>query len=120
MSFDFKISKPTAKNVVVLNLLGNLVNEQDMLNLQNELEDVFQMRLVKMLIDLSELSLINSSGLNLLIKFFTKIRNNGGDVAFVQGLPQVMKILGLSKLNSIFTICANKQEALNFLNAQEA
>ena len=120
MSFDFKISKTTTKNVVVLNLLGSLVNEQDMLNLQNDLEDVFQIRMVKLMIDLSELSLINSSGLNLLIKIFTKIRNNGGDVAFVKGLPQVIKILELSKLNSIFTICANEKEALNFLNAQEA
>lgn len=75
---------------------------------QNELKFVF---------NLKALEHINSNGLNLFLKLFSKIRSKGGDLVFSEVSEGVSKLLHISKLDSIFNICASDKEAINYLNA---
>ena len=69
---------------------------------------------------MSKVSYINSSGLNLLVRLLTKVRNKGGELVLISISESVEKLFFITKLNSIFTICANVMEAQNIFNAQEA
>jgi anti-sigma B factor antagonist len=69
---------------------------------------------------MSKISYINSSGLNLLVRLLTKVRNKGGELVLITLSESVEKLFFITKLNSIFTICADLSEAQNIFNAQEA
>ena len=69
---------------------------------------------------MSKVSYINSSGLNLLVRLLTKARNKGGELVLISLSESVEKLFFITKLNSIFTICADATEAQNIFNAQEA
>ena len=75
----------------------------------------------KFIVDLSLISLLNSAGLNTLIRIFTNTRNKGGQMIFVNNNNEVVnQLLTISKLNNIFEIYNAIEEAINQLNAQEA
>jgi anti-sigma B factor antagonist len=56
----------------------------------------------------------------LLVRLLTKVRNKGGELVLISISESVEKLFFITKLNSIFTICANVMEAQNIFNAQEA
>lgn len=70
----------------------------------------------KLILDLKGLSHTNSTGLNHLIRYFTKTRNKGGELVMVNISPQVHKLFEITKLISVFTIASNQQEAEKILN----
>ena len=72
------------------------------------------------ILDLSELQYVNSSGINGWIKMLTKTRTKGKELFLANLSPAVEKLVAITKLNSIFNICASVEEAQNKLNAQEA
>ncbi|PWH87042.1 STAS domain-containing protein [Brumimicrobium oceani] len=74
----------------------------------------------KFIIDLKELKQINSSGLNLILRIFTHIRNKGGELFLINANKTVSELFKISKLNTVFNISADKQAAINQLNAPEA
>lgn len=74
----------------------------------------------KLIIDLEGVSVMNSSGIGICLKCFTALRNKGGEVIFCSVSDSISNLLLLTKLNSIFTISADIQSALQTLNAQDA
>ena len=67
-------------------------------------------------VDISQIGYMNSTGLSLLIRLLTRFRNNGGDLVLVNPSEQVKKLLVITKLNAIFTISVNREEAVRTLN----
>lgn len=119
MSLTHKIAVHP-KDVIILSLSGKIIAENDFKEVLELIEQKLNQSERKYIIDLADVSHINSSGLNFLLRIFTKIRNKGGEMVVINISKSVEKLLSISKLNSIFTICADQDEALNNLNAQEA
>lgn len=74
----------------------------------------------KFVFDLSKLEAMNSSGINLFLKLFTKIRNVGGELYFCSIPKSIEQLLVVTKLNSIFTISADLESALTKFKTQDA
>jgi anti-anti-sigma factor len=74
----------------------------------------------KVVIDLTEVKIMNSSGIGLCLKCFTSLRNKGGEVVFCGVSNTVGHLFLLTKLNSIFTISADVASALQLLKSQDA
>ncbi len=66
-------------------------------------------------IDISEVRFINSSGIGVLITILTKFRNAEGEVVLINPSEQVKKLLIITKLNAIFTIVDDREEAFQEL-----
>ena len=62
--------------------------------------------------DVSKLEYITSSGLNFFIRSLTRIRNVGGEIILCGVQGNVEKLLKISKLNEIFTICPTIADGL--------
>lgn len=100
---------------------GKLLNNTLKENASNYIQSNIQKGNKKFIVNLSALSLLNSTGLNTLIRLFTHTRNKGGELFFViENNPTVSQLLTISKLNNIFEIYTSIEEAINKLNAQEA
>lgn len=64
-----------------------------------------------LVIDLSEVRYISSSGIGLLITMLTKMRNVGGEVYLTSPSEHVKKLLIITKLNNIFTVYDSIEDA---------
>lgn len=64
-----------------------------------------------MIIDLTEVSFIDSSGLGALIAWFKMANQQQGNLVFCGMTDHVRKVVGYAKLDKIFTIVDNMDEA---------
>lgn len=68
-------------------------------------------QLYRLIVDLSQVSFIDSSGLGALIAWFKMANQKQGKVIFCTPSAQVGKVLGYAKLDKIFTITNSLAEA---------
>ncbi len=113
MSFSFNIKKD--KEFIQVSLEGNLMNKQQIQGLLDEIDFYFEEGIKKIIIDLSEMQYMNSTGLSILINIFTKTRNRGGEVIITNIPEKINQLLIITKLNSIFNIEDTVEEAKKIL-----
>ncbi len=65
------------------------------------------------ILDLSDVSFIDSSGLGVLVTCFTTIRKQGGQLKLVEVPDNVRTLLEMTKLTDFFEICASTADALS-------
>ena len=102
MSFSFDIKQD--EDLILISLKGNLISKESVQDLLDEIDFLFSEGLRKIIIDLSEMKYMNSTGLSVLINIFTQARNKGGEVILVSIPEKINELLIVTKLNSIFNI----------------
>ena len=105
---------------ILIDLYGRYTNIDAVEVLNEEVENFISKGKRTFVLDLNNVEYMNSSGLNLLLRIFTKIRNKGGDMLIINPSESVEKLLSVSKLNTVFSIYADVETAINSLNAPEA
>ena len=65
------------------------------------------------IINLEKVKLLNSLGINTLIKIFTRCRNQGGEMYIVNISDKISQVLLLTKLNTVLNIAASLNDAIN-------
>lgn len=108
------------QGVVIISLKGKILTENCFDEISEKIDSKIDGGKKKFLLDLADVSHMNSSGLNILLRLFTKIRNKGGELIMINPSKVVNQLFIISKLNTVFKIGANKEEALKQLIAQEA
>ena len=71
----------------------------------------------KVLVDLDGLTLIDSSGVGVLISLFKRVRSGGGQVCFAGVKAQPKEVFRLLRLDRSLDICATVEDALKKLGA---
>ena len=96
---------------------GSPLSEQDFKPLHDQVNKLIEMDKPNIVLNLEKINLLNSLGLNTLIKVFTKCRNNGGDMYIVNISDKINQVLLLTKLNTVLNIAPALEVALeNFQN----
>ena len=103
-------------NIVYFIFEGDLIGENNGPELVEIAGEMLDKGVSHCAIDISSVRFINSSGIGVLITLLTKFRNRGGDLILVNPSEQVNKLLIITKLNAIFNIVQNKEEAAQSLN----
>ncbi|MGB0934323.1 MAG: STAS domain-containing protein [Lishizhenia sp.] len=119
MQFISKIEKHPV-GVTSFFFEGKILLDKDFDSVQDQINKEITAGERMFIFNLNKLEYINSSGLNLFLKLYTKIRANGGELVLCEISKGVEKLFHISKLDSIFNICASNDEALNYLNANKA
>lgn len=91
-------------------LSGKGLHESDFNELIETVDSTINNESPYFLVDLKEMELINSTGLNALIKIFTKARNAGGELYIVNISDKINQVFILTKLNSVLNIATSIQE----------
>ena len=108
--FDLSISE--TNGVKVFHLQGRLMDQPHADRLMTALDDTVTNGHHTVVLDLSALQYMNSTGLNILINVLTRTRNAGGD-ALISGLSNSVRQLFLvTKLDSVFTILPDVDAAV--------
>ena len=72
----------------------------------------------KIIIDLEKLEYINSSGLNVILNIFTRIRNANGELVICHVNEKLQKLLVITKLHDIIKQTNSRKEAATFLASE--
>ncbi|HLP18598.1 MAG TPA: STAS domain-containing protein [Bacteroidota bacterium] len=98
--------------VSVLTLDGTMLGGPDAAEINNTLHKMIDAKKKKVVIDLGAVSLMNSSGLGILIGGVTTMRNAGGDLKLAAVSPKVMNLLTITKLMNVFEVYDTVKKAV--------
>jgi len=113
---SLKISHIEHNNCTELILGGKGLSEHDFSPLIELTSQQLEKHSNNIILNLENLALINSLGLNSFIKIFTKSRNLGGDLYIVNISDKINQVLLLTKLNSVLNIATSLEEAKEIFN----
>jgi anti-sigma B factor antagonist len=113
MVLDYKITEENS--IQILLLKGELIDKNQATDLLKEMNELLVQQKNKLIIDLSGLKYMNSSGLNVLIQLLTKTRTSGGESVICHVSDKVNELLIITKLNTLFKVTNTKEEAKKLL-----
>ena len=96
---------------MILSLSGDIIGEEDNKPLYNEVDAFLENGGNSLVIDISDVRYINSSGIGVLITLLTKLRNKDGELCLVNPSESVEKLLIITKLQAIFKVADTIEEA---------
>ncbi|MCC5945285.1 MAG: STAS domain-containing protein [Bernardetiaceae bacterium] len=105
------------ENILYVDISGDLLGinrEQELLNF---VQEQIQEDVKHCAVDISQVGYMNSTGLSFLIRLLTRFRNQGGDLVLVNPSEQARKLLVITKLNNIFSVCDSNSEAIKALKS---
>ncbi|HIP37312.1 MAG TPA: anti-sigma factor antagonist [Crocinitomix sp.] len=108
---SLKIKSKTFDNYSIITLSGKGLSEEDFSPLFQTANNLIESNSPNLILDLQALTLINSLGLNTLIKLFTKSRNAGGEMYIVNISGKINQVLLLTKLNTVLNIATSIDDA---------
>lgn len=110
-----KYTNKVSEGILFINLQGDLIGEENGLELMDLVTENINNQVTTCAIDLSEVRYMNSSGIGVLITVLTKFRNKGGEIVLINPSDQIKKLLIITKLNAIFNIVNSESEAVSKL-----
>jgi len=110
MSLTVKTRK--VENVVVLDLSGRLTIGEPVMQMREALRTHMNQEERKFVLNLGEVSYIDSSGLGELVSTYTSVRNKGGDVKLLNLTSKAKDLLQMTKLLTVFDTYDDETKAL--------
>ena len=99
-------------DVTVLDLKGRLVLEEGDAVLRERVRLLVEEGRLKILLNLRDVTYIDSCGIGVLIAKFVSVRRKGGDVRLVHLTTRSRRLMEISKLLNVFRIFDSEAEAV--------
>ena len=97
-----KFSVREQNGVTVLAPKGKIMGGPDSTELHEKLRDLIKGSVKKVVIDLSDVDWMNSTGLGILISSYTTLRNHSGELKLANVTDKIQSLLTITKLVSVF------------------
>lgn len=107
-----KFSTKEMSDVIVLHFEGNMLGGPEASELNNTLHKLIEGKKKKIVIDLSGVTLMNSSGLGMMIGGVTTMRNAGGDLKIANAAEKIVQLFKITKISSVIEIHATVKSAV--------
>jgi anti-sigma B factor antagonist len=99
-------------NCVVLEFKGNVMGGPDAVSLNEKLHELIEKEQTNIVVDLSKVKFMNSSGLGMLIGGLTTMRKAGGDLRIANATDKIESLLVVTKLITVFKHFKSLEEAV--------
>jgi anti-sigma B factor antagonist len=107
-----KITTRTEGEIRVIALQGKIISSQDTAELQQEIRKVIEDNVKKVVLDLTGLEWMNSTGLGALVAVMGRLRNVDGHLRLAHLNEMVNSLMTLNKLNLVFDIHPTVEAAI--------
>ena len=97
-----KYTTKNTKGITVIALSGNVMGGPDATVLNQQIHQLIDGGTKKVVIDLTEVQFVNSSGLGMLIGSLTTMRNAGGELKIAGASKKVETLIQVTKLHDVF------------------
>jgi anti-sigma B factor antagonist len=115
---NMKLEVSADNGVSILRFKGERLDAHNSDMLKVKIKDTFAGGAKSVLVDLSEVLFIDSSGLGALVSGFKNAVTYKGDLALIGFQEQVRSMFELTRLNRVFDIYASEKEALTALSGK--
>ncbi len=100
---DLRLENSQAGDATVVAVVGEL-DALSAPQLDEHLSEFLTDSPVQLVVDLTDVDFLDSTGLGVLIKALTHLRENGGDLALVATSPRILKVLSITGMDQIMTV----------------
>jgi anti-sigma B factor antagonist len=108
-----KLTDREQDGVVILSPKGKIMGGPDASLLQDKLYECIEQNKKMVIVDLSEVDWMNSTGLGILISSFTTLRNNDGMLKLANVTDKIQSLLTITKLVTVFEAFNSVEEAID-------
>ena len=99
-------------NVGVIKIRGTLKDPDETAAVRNILRGLIQENIKKIVIDLSRVKRINSTGLGMLMACYSSVQNIDGKIGLVRISERVLKIMSITRVEKLFDHFDSIKEAV--------
>jgi len=100
-------------SVTVLTVTGDLVIGEAESTFKKTVTRLLEEGRTRLLVDLSGVGFLDSSGLGALVRALTQSQKEGGQTKLLGAGPQIRKLLQMTKLDSVFEIHDDMEAAVS-------
>lgn len=115
-TMNFKYTINQKDGIPVISVKGSLLSMEIAEPLLMEVDNIAGNG-TDIIIDMAGMDYLNSTGLSVLIKILTKMRNAGGEVIIASVPDAINHLLIITKINSVFKVLDSISEALDFIKS---
>jgi anti-sigma B factor antagonist len=108
-----KVATRQVDGITILDLSGRITLGEGSVTLRDAVHDVLAKGSKKILLNLENISYIDSSGIGELVSGFTSVRNAGGELKLLNLTKKVHDLLQITKLYTVFDIWDNEASAIS-------
>lgn len=109
-------SSRQVNGITVVDMSGRITLGEGGVVLRETIHDLLDKGDKKILLNLGDISYIDSSGIGELIGAFTSVRNRGGDLKLLNLTKKVKDLLQITKLYTVFDIKDDEATAISAFN----
>ncbi len=99
-----KFSTKELNNVTVVKMEGSMLGGPEASELNSALHKLLDAKKKNIVVDLGDVSLMNSSGLGMLIGAVTTMRNAGGNLKVAAATEKVVQVFKMTKVSSVIEL----------------
>jgi len=107
-----KIDIENKDNGAILHLEGKIIGD-GVIRFKQSIEEQINSNISWLILDLSEVPLMDSSALGTIIMAFLRLKEKKGKLVLLYAQKSILEILKITKLNSLFETYDNMQAAIN-------
>ncbi len=100
-------------DITILTVTGDLVIGEPETTFKKAITKLLEEGRVNLLVDLSAVGFLDSSGLGALVRALTLAQKEGGSAKLVHAGAQVRKLLQMTKLDSVFEVHEDLEAAVS-------
>jgi anti-sigma B factor antagonist len=107
-----KINTRIVGDIQILDWSGKITLGEGTMSVRNAVRDILQSGGKKIILNLAEVSYIDSSGIGELVSSYTTVTNSGGQLKLLSLTKKIHELLQITKLLTVFETFENEQAAL--------
>ena len=109
---SMKASTRQVDGVTIVDLSGRITLGEGSVVLRDTIKDLLSKGQKKILLNLGDVSYIDSSGIGELVSAFTSVRNQGGELKLLHLTKKVHDLLQITKLYTVFDVKDDEATAI--------
>jgi anti-sigma B factor antagonist len=107
-----KVTTRIVDHVAILDLSGRITLGEGSVQLRDAIRDLVAQGQKNILLNLSEVNYIDSSGIGELVSAYTTVRNQGGELKLLNLTRKVHDLLQITKLYTVFDVKDDEASAI--------
>src|SRR6202040_1318368 len=115
-----KASTRQVDGITIVDLSGRITLGEGSVVLRDTIKDLLSKGQKKILLNLGDVSYIDSSGIGELVSAFTSVRNQGGELKLLHLTKKVHDLLQITKLYTVFDVHSDEVTALRSFDKKSA
>jgi len=113
---SMKVAIRQVDGITILDLSGRITLGEGSIILRDSVHDALDKGSKNILLNLAQISYIDSSGIGELVSAFTSVKNAGGELKLLNLTQKVHDLLQITKLYTVFDIWDNEASAIGAFN----